>query len=131
VALLTSVILVGRWESQLLTPALSSRVIRRSRSVKQILLIIGAGLIVGGCCSTDIQQAPTSDLQVRRYELKHDLNREVTWNYPSLQSDAFDDVRDELAEKEAIEREISRRGVTAYYRPSSFVYWDNRLTSEK
>jgi uncharacterized protein YceK len=99
--------------------------------VKQILLITIAGLVVAGCCSTDIRQASTSDLQVRRYELKHHLNMEVNWDGRPWQDEPYGDIRDELAEKEAIEREISRRGVTAYYRPSALVYSDNIFTSEK
>jgi len=99
--------------------------------VKQILPMTMAALVVAGCCSTDIRQASTSDLQVRRYELKHHLNMEVNWGGRPWQDESYGDIRDELAEKEAIEREISRRGVTAYYRPSSLVYWDKSVTSEK
>src|SRR4029450_13596161 len=44
---------------------------RRSRSVKQIILLIIAALVVAGCCSTEneIPHLSTSDLQLRRYEL--------------------------------------------------------------
>ena len=40
--------------------------------MKQIILLIIAGLVVAGCCSTrnDFQHLSTSDLQLRRYELK-------------------------------------------------------------
>ena len=38
------------------------------------------------------------------------------------QSNAYDEVKDDLEEKEAIEREITRRGVTDYHWPPSVTY---------
>lgn len=92
--------------------------------VKKILIII-AGFVVAGCCSTqiDIQRSPTSDLQLRRYDLKHCLSMKGTsWDKQPLQTTAYDEVRDNLEEKEAIEREITRRGVTNYHWPPSVTY---------
>jgi hypothetical protein len=80
---------------------------------------------VAGCCSTrnDIQHLSTSDLQLRRYELKHCLSMAHTsWDKQVWQSNTYNDVRDDLEEKEAIEREITRRGVTDYYWPPSAEY---------
>ena len=88
--------------------------------VKQIPLLIIAGLVVAGCCSTqnEIQHLSTSDLQLRRYELMYCLSmaRMSSDNRP-WQSNAYDDIKADLEEKEAIEREIARRGVTAYHSP--------------
>ena len=41
-----------------------------------------------------------------------------------VQSDVYDDARADLDEKAAIEREIARRGVTAYRSPASLTYED-------
>ena len=86
------------------------------------MLLAMAGLIVAGCCSTEneIQHLATSDLQLRRYELMHCLSmaRTSSDNRP-WQSNAYVVVRDDLEEKEAIEREITRRGVTDYHWPPS------------
>jgi hypothetical protein len=93
--------------------------------VKQIILSIIAGVVVAGCCSTrnDIQHSATSDLQLRRYELKHCLSlAHTSWDKQLWQSSAYDDVQADLEEKEAIEREITRRGVTDYYWTSSDPY---------
>ena len=38
-----------------------------------------------------------------------------SWDKQPWQSNAHNDVNDDLAEKEAIEREITRRGVTDYH----------------
>jgi hypothetical protein len=76
-----------------------------------------AGLILAGCCSTrnDIQRLSTSDLQLRRYELKHCLSTaRTTWDKQVTHSSAYDDVEENLAENNAIEGEITRRGVTDY-----------------
>jgi hypothetical protein len=89
--------------------------------VKQMLLTM-AGLIVAGCCSTEneIQHLSTSDLQLRRYELMHCLSMaRVSSDNRPWQSDAYDDIKADLEEKEAIEREITRRGVTDYHWPPS------------
>jgi hypothetical protein len=85
--------------------------------VKQIILLITAGLVVAGCCSTEneIQHLSTSDLQLRRYELMYCLTM-------MRMSNAYDDVKDDLEEKEAIELEITRRGVTDYHWPPSETY---------
>jgi hypothetical protein len=104
----------------LVTPASDSY--RRSGSVKLVPLLMIAGLIVTGCCSTqnDLQHSPTSDLQIRRYELKYCLSTtHMSWDNRPLQSNAYDDFKADLQEKEAIEREITRRGVTDYHWPPS------------
>ena len=103
----------------------SARLNRRSRNVKQIPLLVIAGLVVAGCCSTqnELQRLSTSDLQLRRYELMYCLSTTRTsWDKQPLQSSAYDEVRADLDEKEAIEREIARRGVTAYHWPPSVTY---------
>ena len=85
--------------------------------MKQIIIFIVAGLIVAGCCSTrnDLQHSSTSDLQLRRYELKHCLSMARTsWDKQPLHSNAHNDVEENLDEKQAIEGEITRRGVTDY-----------------
>jgi hypothetical protein len=93
--------------------------------MKQVPLLIIAGLVVAGCCSThnDLQRLSTSDLQLRRYELMYCLSMTRTsWDKQPLQSNAYDDVSADLEEKEAIEREIARRGVTAYHSPAPVTY---------
>ena len=93
--------------------------------MKQILLIIIAGLVVAGCCSTqnELQRLSTSDLQLRRYELSYCLSTtHMSWDKQPFQSHAYDDVKADLEEKEAIEREITRRGVTDYHWPPSVTY---------
>jgi hypothetical protein len=80
---------------------------------------------VAGCCSTqnDIQRSATSDLQLRRYDLKHCLSMAHTsWDKQVFQSNTYNDVQADLEEKEAIEREITRRGVTDYYWAPSGQY---------
>jgi hypothetical protein len=94
--------------------------------VKQIILLIIAGLLGAGCCSTknDIQRLSTSDLQLRRYELMYCLSMARTgWGKEGpWQNNAYSDVKDDLEEKEAIEREITRRDVTDYHWPPSMTY---------
>jgi len=93
--------------------------------VKPIIPLITAGLVVAGCCSTqnEIQHLSTSDLQLRRYELNYCLSMaRMSWDKRPWQSNAYDEVKDDLAEKEAIEREITRRGVTDYHWPPSVTY---------
>ena len=93
--------------------------------MKQIILLIIAGLVVAGCCSTrnDIQHLATSDLQLRRYELKHCLSMARTsWDKQTWQSSAYSDVGNDFEEKQAIEGEITRRGVTNYYWSPSGTY---------
>src|SRR5437660_12154848 len=95
-----------------------SRWLQRVGRVKQIPLLIIAGLVVAGCCSTEneIQSLSTSDLQLRRYELKYCLSMaRMSWDKRPWQSNAYDELKDDLEEKEAIEREITRRGVTDYH----------------
>ena len=90
--------------------------------MKQILLLIIAGLVVTGCCSTqnELQHLSTSDLQLRRYELMYCLSlARTSWDKQPLQGNAYDDIKADLEEKEAIEREITRRDVTNYHWPSS------------
>ena len=86
--------------------------------MKKILFSMIAGLVVAGCCSTrnDVQNLATSDLQLRRYELKHCLSMARTSSDKQVwQANGYDDVNADLEEKAAIEREITRRGVTDYY----------------
>ena len=106
-------------------PASGSARVKRRRSMKQVLLLIIAGLVVAGCCSTqnEVQHLSTSDLQLRRYELMYCLSMtRLSWEKRPWQSNAYDNVRADLEEKEAIEREIARRGVTAYHWPPSATY---------
>jgi len=108
-------------------PALGSAKVKTGRSMKQLLLSIVTGLVVAGCCSTqhDLKRLSTSDLQLRRYELMYCLGMtRMSWDKRPVQSNAYNDVRADLEEKEAIEREIARRGVTAYYSPPSVTYQD-------
>ena len=98
---------------------------RGGAEVKQILLLTIAGLIVAGCCLTqnELQHLSTSDLQLRRYELMYCLRMaRMSWDKQPLQGNAYDDVKADLDEKEAIEREITRRGVTNYHWPPSVTY---------
>jgi hypothetical protein len=93
--------------------------------VKQIILLITAGLVVAGCCSTQnqIQHLSTSDLELRRYELNYCLSMaRMSWDKRPWQSNTDDDVKADLEEKEAIEREITSRGVTHYHWPPSVTY---------
>ena len=100
--------------------------------MNQVPLLIIAGLVVAGCCSThnDLQRLSTSDLQLRRYELMYCLSMtRMSWDKRPWQSNAHNDAKDELEEKEAverekeaIEREITRRGVTDYHWPPSVTY---------
>ena len=98
--------------------------------MKEIILLIIAGLVVAGCCSTgnEIQHLSTSDLQLRRYELNYCLSM-MRMRDKDVASNAYDEVKDDLEEKEAIEREkeaiereITRRGVTDYHWPPSVTY---------
>ena len=85
--------------------------------MKHIAILMIAGLILASCCSTrnDIQRLSTSDLQLRRYELKHCLSMARTsWDKQVTHSSAYNDVEENLEEKNAIEGEITRRGVTDY-----------------
>ena len=80
---------------------------------------------MGGCCSTrnDIQRLATSDLQLRRYELKHCLSMARTsWDKQVGHGHAYNDVEEDLGEKQAIEGEITRRGVTDYSRAPAGPY---------
>jgi hypothetical protein len=93
--------------------------------VKQIIILIITGLTVAGCCSSrnDIQHLSTSDLQLRRYELKHCLSMARTsWDKQPIQSNASNDVNEDVEEKQAIEGEITRRGVTDYSRAPAGPY---------
>ena len=96
------------------------------------MLLIIAAVVVAGCCSTtnQIQHLATSDLQLRRYELKYCLSMtRMSWDKRPWQSNAHNDAKDELEEKEAvereqeaIEREITRRDVTDYHTPPWETY---------
>ena len=93
--------------------------------MKLVPLAMIAGLIVVGCCSTnyDLQHSPTSDLQIRRYELKYCLSRtHMSWDKQPLQSNSYNEVQDDFEEKAAIEGEITRRDVTNYHLPPSVTY---------
>ena len=93
--------------------------------MKPMPLLIIVGLVVTGCCSTqtDIQRSPTSDLQLRRYDLKHCLSmKRMNWDKQPLQSNAYNEVTADLEEKAAIEREITRRDITNYHWPPSTPY---------
>ena len=93
--------------------------------MKQILLVTIAGLVVAGCCSThnELQYVSTSALQLRRYALTYCLSMaRMSWDKQPLQGNAYDDVQADLEEKEAIEREITRRGMTNYHWPPSVTY---------
>ena len=97
----------------------------RAAEVKQILLLTIAGLVVAGCCSTqnEIQHLSTSDLELRRYELNYCLSMaRMSWDNRRWQSNAYNEAKDDLEEKEAIEQEITRRGVTDYHWPPSVTY---------
>ena len=51
--------------------------------MKQVILLIIAGLVVAGCCSTEneIQRLSTSDLELRRYDLKNCLSvARMSWD---------------------------------------------------
>ena len=75
--------------------------------MKQIILLITAGLVVAGCCSTEnqIQHLSTSDLELRRYELNYCLSMtRMSWHKRPWQSNAYDEAKDDLEEKEAIEQ---------------------------
>lgn len=92
--------------------------------MKLIPLLMIAGLVLVGCCSTHtgIQRSPTSDLQLRRYDLKHCLSMErMSWDKQPLQSNAYNEAEADLEEKAAIEREITRRNVTDYHWPPSMT----------
>ena len=68
---------------------------------------------MAGCCSTEneIQHLSTSDLHLRRYELMYCLSMtRMSREKRPWQSNAYYDVNDDLVEREAIEREIRRRG---------------------
>ena|SRR5215469_7330868 len=89
-----------------------------------MLLLVIVGLIVAGCCSTqtDIQRSSTSDLQLRRYDLKHCLSMQhMSWDRQPLQSNAYNEVQGDREEKEAIEQEITRRDITNYHWPPSLT----------
>ena len=93
--------------------------------MKQIIILIVTGLSVAGCCSTrnDIQHLSTSDLQLRRYDLKHCLSMARTsWDKQPIQSNAYNEVNEDFEEKQVIEGEITRRGVTDYYRATVGPY---------
>jgi hypothetical protein len=90
----------------------------RRASLKLMPLLMIAGVVIAGCCSTvDVQHSPTSDLQLRRYDLKHCLSTSrMGWDKQQWQPNG-DDVRADLDEKAAIEGEITRRDVTNYHQP--------------
>jgi hypothetical protein len=94
------------------------RLALRRRGITVNVTPLIAGVVVAGCCSTvDIQHSRTSDLQLRRYDLKHCLSTaRMGWDKQQWQPNG-DDLRADLDEKAAIEGEITRRDVTDYHRP--------------
>ena len=105
----------------------TSAEVTEGEEVKQILLLIIAGLFVTGCCSApnELQHLSTSDLQLRRYELSYCLSTtRMSWDKQPLQGNGYGDVQADVEEKEAIEREITRRGVTNYHWSPSVPYQD-------
>jgi hypothetical protein len=71
----------------------------------------------------DIQRLSTSDLQLRRYELMYCLSiGRTSWDKQLVLRNTYNDVKDDVEEKEAIEREITNRGVTDYHWPPSVTY---------
>jgi hypothetical protein len=59
----------------------------------------------------------------RRYELNYCLSMaRMSSDKQPWQSNTYDDVKADLEEKEAIEREITSRSVTDYHWPSSVTY---------
>ena len=108
-------------------PSLGGAGANPGTTLKHVLALIMPALLVAGCCSTqdDLQHLSTSDLQLRRYELSYCLSQtRMSWDKQPLQTEAYDDVRADLEEKEAIEREIARRDVTAYHSPPSLTSQD-------
>src|SRR5437763_16104313 len=82
-----------------------SRWLQRVGRVKQIPLLIIAGLVVAGCCSTwnEIQNLSTSDLHLRRYELMHCMSMtRMRLHNRQWQSHAYDDVKADLADEGAV-----------------------------
>jgi hypothetical protein len=102
----------------------SARVNRRSRGVKQTILLIIAGLVVAGCCSTEneMQHLSTSDLQLRRYELMYCLSMtRMSWDKRPWQSNAHNDAKDEL-------KKGSRRARKGSHRARNYTPWRDRLS---
>ena len=77
--------------------------------MKQITLLITAGLVVAGCCSTqnEIQHLSTSDLELRRYELNYCLSMaRMSWDKRPWQSNTYDDVKADLEEKKPSSKKL-------------------------
>ena len=95
--------------------------------MKQIILLITAGLVVAGCCSTqnDIQHLSTSDLELRRYELNYCLSMaRMSWDKRPWQSNTYDDVKADLEEKEL----AAFRGALT---PEQQAAFDKNIAKEK
>ena len=63
--------------------------------MKPVPLLMIAGLVVTGCCSTqnDPQHLSTSDLQLRRYELMYCLSQtRMSWDKQPRQGHPYDDA---------------------------------------
>jgi hypothetical protein len=87
------------------------------------LITITLGMLMIGCGSIErrnIQRSSTADLQLRRYQA---MSRLSGPHYFSGR--AFDDggVSDDTNEKEAIERELMRRGAIDYQSAPHVTYW--------
>jgi len=81
--------------------------------MKTILMLI-VGLMLAGCGSLDneVHKSSTSDLLLRRSQLMYRLSMtRMSWGNRPFESNAYDDVKHDLKEKEAIERELARRHV--------------------
>jgi len=75
---------------------------------------VDRGLMLAGCGSmeNEVPKSSTSDLLLRRSQLMYRLSMTRTsWGNRPFESNAYDDVKNDLKEKEAIERELARRHV--------------------
>ena len=75
---------------------------------------VDRGLMLAGCGSmeNEVRKSSTSDLLLRRSQLMYRLSMTRTsWGNRPFESNAYDDVKNDLKEKEAIERELARRHV--------------------
>jgi hypothetical protein len=93
--------------------ALEPLAFRKKGQVKTILMLI-IGLMLAGCGSLnkEVRNSSTADLKLRRSQLMYRLSmNRVSWGNRPFESSAYDDVKHDLKEKEAIERELARRNV--------------------
>jgi hypothetical protein len=81
--------------------------------MKTILMLV-VGLTLAGCGSmeNEVRKSSTSDLLLRRSQLMYRLSMtRMSYGNRPWESNAYQDVKDDLEEKEAIERELARRRV--------------------